>query len=451
VSEGSADWLTRYGEPHLTWLVVALMIHRERLRWHHEVARDLIGGEDGEDALPGQPGWAYLLHGLGACLIGPDGEAIDSDFDEPSGAVIDVWFFARRIESVRGAAGWLAEHRLWRWRPSREVIVDGVEQLVGLGAAQFVGSGTKVQLAPELDERASEVAAALAAPHAILLGPRGRPIERAAVALRAPGSEAADAPASIAPGGEAADAPASIARGGEAADAPASIAPGSEAHDAAWLAWLEPGGEAAHAPAYRAWLCERVRISSRAGALLELALAGTSADEAVALCRPLLARPDWTAGRAIELLRARPDTPALPEVAALLRAASLDTDHPFAPLQACAYLLERGLERALAVERFDAWSQLERAAGYLGNPMLAQLALVALQLLPDRAMRVVRLALRSNTRLVVREITALLSAIDQPWCHRELAAASRRPDRDPVAPSPVAAALRAAYPPDWPG
>lgn len=63
----------------------------------------------------------------------------------------------------------------------------------------------------------------------------------------------------------------------------------------------------------------------------------------------------------------------------------LTEDHPFAPYHACAYLLERGLERELVLERFDAWSQLEQAKGYGGNPMASELAILALRELPDGA------------------------------------------------------------------
>jgi hypothetical protein len=165
-----------------------------------------------------------------------------------------------------------------------------------------------------------------------------------------------------------------------------------------------------------------------------------TAAEAIDLCTPLLQRNDWDAGRAIELLRLRPDVPALPDVAALLKRASLEKDHPFAPFQACAYLIERGHERDLALDRFDAWSALEKANGYGGNPMGSDFAIFALQHLPDRALGLVRRTLRSSVPICVMQIASLLAAIDQPWCHRELAAALSEPA--PASRSYLSAALR---------
>jgi hypothetical protein len=357
------EWLTRYGPPHLTWLVAALLVQRDRQRWHHEVTRRLYESDEDEGEVPDLPGWTYYRHGAGICLCAPDGERLDVDFNDPDGAIIDPWFFAARVASLQDAGAWLAERRLWRWRPTRDVIVDGIEELAELGAVTYQEYKNRALLAPELEARARAVAAELAAP---------------------------------------------------------------SSHER-WLAALEPGGEAAHVAQHRAWIRERLRTSPRPGDLLDLALDGATADEAVELCRPLLARKDWAAGHAIELLRARPDTPPLPEIPALLRTASLTEDHPFAPYHACAYLLERGLERELVLDRFDAWSQLEQAKGYGGNPMASELAILALRELPDRALPLVRRSLRSSVPLCVHAMAALLAAIDQRWCHRELAAALAEP------------------------
>lgn len=373
------EWITRFGGPHLTWLVAALLMQRERQRWHHDVARQRQLGELDEDEgdVPDLPGWRYYRHGIGVCLYAPDGEVLDVDFNDDEGAVIDVWFFARRVESLKDSASWPAESRLWWWRPMREVIVDGCEELVALGAVTYKTEySNKIVLAPELEARARSIAAELAEP-----GARER-----------------------------------------------------------WVEALEPGGAAAHLASYRAWLMTRLQESSRPGKLLDLALDGATPDEAIALCRPLLGRNDWDAGHAIELLRARRDVPPLHEIAELLRRVSLQDDHPFAPFQACAYLIERGIERRFALEHFDAWSQLEKANGYHGNPMASDFAMLALCELPERALGLVRRTLRCEVPFCVREIAGLLATIDQRWCHRELAAALAGPRR--ASHSYLAAALR---------
>jgi hypothetical protein len=362
----AVDWIKGYGPPHVTWLVASLLVQRERQRWHHAVTRDGQGLDGEAGALAGMAGWRYQRHGMGVCLHAPDGEVLDVDFNDETGAVIDVWFFAERVKSVRDAPRWLAEQRLWRWRGLRDVIVDGCEELVGRGAAKYVtGYKTKIALAAELEARAAAVAEETGTPEGA----------------------------------------------------------------ARWLAALEPGGEVAHGEAHRAWLRAQVRSSSRAASFLELALVDASAQEAVAMCRPFVERLDQETGHAIELLRARPAIPVLDEVVALLKRASPVEDHPFAVYQACAYLLERGVERGLVVERFDVWSRLEAVKGYRGNPLQAEFAILALRHVPERGLALVRASLRSSVPLCVQEMAGALAAIDQRWCHRELAAAIEKPPR----------------------
>jgi hypothetical protein len=64
--------------------------------------------------------------------------------------------------------------------------------------------------------------------------------------------------------------------------------------------------------------------------------------------------------------------------------------------------------------------------------------ILALRFFPADAMHLVRRTLRSSTPICVEEIAALLAAIDQPWCVRELAAALKDSPRQ----SAIAAALR---------
>lgn len=367
------DWIARLGAPHRAWLVLALMVQRDRQRWHHEVCARISDEDEGD--VPDLPGWTYERHGIGVCLYAPDGERLDVDFDSDGGAIIDVWFFAARVASLGKADAWLAERRLWRWRPMREVIVDGIAELVDLGHVTFAGAYTnKIRLAPELEARAGVIAAELAE------------------------------------------------------------------HQAAWLARIEPEGEAAYLADHRAWARDRLRTSERPGDVLELALDGASVDETLELVRPFLARRDWAAGHAIELVRARPELPVMPEIAAFLRRASVDEDHPYSPYQAMAYLFERGIERELASERLLAWAAIDKVSGYNGHPYLSNLAVLALREVPDRALAIVRRVLSGSVPACVHEMAALLAAIDQRWCHRELAAALEQPRR--ASHAYLAAALR---------
>jgi|JI10StandDraft_1071094.scaffolds.fasta_scaffold08019_5 hypothetical protein len=365
-----------WGPPHRSWLVVALLIQRERQRWHHAVCRGVFDARTPRGALPGHAGWRFQRHGCGILLSGPDGEQLDVDFETATGSLIDAWFFANRVASVAGSATRIAEPRLWRWRPSEDVIIDGISELADAGLVHYTSPyRNKVALAPELETQALSITAELELPE-------GR---------------------------------------------------------ARWLALLEPGGEEAHLAMHRAWLQARVHSSTSPGDLLEFALSGTSADEARALCGAFLGRGDWHAGRAIELLRGRVDVPPMPELADVLARLRVDVDHPFAALQACAYLLERDLAPAAVRERFGVWAGLDATADSGGHPARAEFATLALEWLPDLALPLVRRALRDPVPWVVIQMAAMLAAIDLRWCHRELISAAGEPRETQAY---VAAALR---------
>lgn len=356
------DWIKSYGPPWMTWLVTALLVQRERQRWHHEVTRDAYEREvsEGLVELAGLPGWRCERHGIGLALTAPDGEFLDVDFNDETGSAIDVWFFVDRVKSLRSSERWVAERRLWNWRPGGEVIVDGCEALVSCGAARFTTPYKNlIVLADELEARAAEVAAEL-----------------------------------------------------------------SEAEGAArWLAALEPGGEDAHEAAYWAWLNARAGASERAEYYVELLWPGLTGEEAAAMARPFLRRLDHPAGRMIQLVRGRPDVAIEREVMALLDGAVPTHTHPSPVLQACAYLFERGWASARVCERFVSWAGLAVVPGFGGNPSQGAFAILALRHVPAHALALVRASLRSTTPICVHEVAGVLEAIDQRWCHRELEAA----------------------------
>src|SRR5688572_19894991 len=64
---------------------------------------------------------------------------------------------------------------------------------------------------------------------------------------------------------------------------------------------------------------------------------------------------------------------------------------------------------------------------YHGNPLDDEFAMVVLVHSPNRALPLVRRALRSKTPLAVQKIAALLALSDRPWCHREIESALRDP------------------------
>lgn len=355
--------------PWLGWLLVALMRQRARQGWHRFILETrLRAAEDEEGDVPGLPGWRYWFHGIGCCLTGPDGELVDVDRRDDEAAVIDPWFFARRVESIRARS---PEAELWRWMPDAGLVVASLADLRELGATLPFEGDHLFRLAPAVEARVKAVAAI--------------DFEASATA-------------------------------------------------ALWRGALGDAGDPALFAAHRAWLRSRVLESEGGHAALEGAARVLAPDDLSALCRELVATRAIgpSSGKAIELLRrqARGDDDAREAVRALLRRASPTEDPPYAPYQAIAYSLERGDHDDFTRERFDAFASVEKAAGFLGNPFLGEYAVLALRFLPERALVLVRRALRSSTPICVTEIAAVLAAVDQPWCVRELAAALRERPRD---------------------
>jgi hypothetical protein len=364
--------------PWMGWLVAALVVQRERQRWHRDVVSSRLdhGGDD-HGPVPGMPGWTFEQHGMGYCLLGPDGELVDVDLRDREAAIIDPWFFANRVKSIAHAR--LAEGRLWRWRPKTDLVVDGLDALAAARVIYRQPDSHLFTLAAPLAVRAAEVARDLAADDA----------------------------------------------------------------EVRWRRALGDRDDVLQRGEHRVWLVGLVR-SSRKGPILEVALDAVEPEVGYELLRAQLGGPlDHAAGRAIELMRARPAMPACPDVVSVVQRVAPSDDPPYPGYQAVAYLLERGMEPALAREKFDELAAVKVAKGFRGNPFESSFAILALRFLPDRAMPLVRRALRSTTPICVQEIAALLAVLDQPWCHRELAAALAE-ERTPTHPYLVAALRRSS-------
>ena len=115
--------------------------------------------------------------------------------------------------------------------------------------------------------------------------------------------------------------------------------------------------------------------------------------------------------------------PVCPDVVTFLRRIDPTTAPPYPGYQAIAYALEHGLEPDEVRARFDEHAAIRVSPGFVGNPFLASFAILALRLLPERALPLVRAALRSSTPVCVQEMAAVLALLDQRWCRRELIAA----------------------------
>ncbi|HXT99363.1 MAG TPA: hypothetical protein VN903_00125 [Polyangia bacterium] len=349
--------------PWLGWLAVALLRHRVRQRWHRDVVAKLPadGGDDEDRDVPGMPGWKYYFHGIGCCLTGPDGEILDVDSRDEHAAVIDPWFFTRRMKSLRQSG--VVERSLWRWLPHEGLIGNACKEWLRVGALVPFQGEHLFQLAEPLETRADAVAA----------------------------QDMADQP--------------TIDR---------------------WSRALGSVESPALVAAHRAWLKDLVFSAdgARATDALEGAAEVLSEADLHDTCVRIIGGHIGPAtGKAIEILRARGARDVVVDVGRLLDRLSPTDDRPYPAYQALAYLFEHTSDPAAIAPLFQRFSAVERAAGFLGNPFLGDYAVLALRFLPDRAMNLVRRALRSDTPVCVSDVAGLLAAIDMPWCHRELAAA----------------------------
>ncbi len=352
--------------PWLGWLTVVLMRQQARQAWHRRVVQSLSvdsvdddGDEDeaGAGDVPGLPGWRFDFHGSGCCLVGPDGEVVDVDHHDEAAAIIDPWFFATRVASIRTRD--LPERRLWRWLPGGSAVVSALADLRAAGVIAYPQGEHVFRLSEPFAARVAAVAAV------------------------------------------------------EFAD---------EAAAERWQRALGDHEAPAVVAAQHRWFIERA-TGPRAYDVLPAAAELLTPDELLGVVERVLAGPkDAAVGQAVEVLRAHGDARSAPLVRRLLDRITT-ADPPYPAYQALAYLLERGVGDPQVRARFIELSAVEQATGFHGNPFLGEHAILALRHLPDLALPLVRRALRSTTGAAVSDIAAMLAAVDQPWCHRELSAA----------------------------
>lgn len=385
--------------PWVGWLVVSLCRYRARQRWAIDVlgAREITRADDYQP-IEGMPGWLLLASTYRTELCSTvTGEriAVGRDLSDPtprdpdrvcprelamwvesfvtSGNVcraLDARDFPETFVPAAVTARHLPEARLWRWIPSTELVAVLVELLDELGIVQRVGAHDVAIVGP-LDALADQIAAE----------DFGEPEVSTRWARHL----------------------------------------GDPEVDGAHGTWSVEDAREAH----RAWVHRLVGVRmEQASALLPLLPLYVGGVELVWACDALLdaTHPEDTK-KVIAFLLDRPALPASHAVERLLR--ELPTRSRCADLAALAieYVLVRGLDRELAERRFDEFAALAEQERHSYD--VRTYAVLALDRLPERALRLVRCALRWSYEGVVNEIAAALVALDQPWCGRELAAAYR--------------------------
>ncbi|WP_441288378.1 DUF6896 domain-containing protein [Sorangium sp. KYC3313] len=376
-------------DPWHAWLLVALARQVDRQRWLVRVQRERLSHASRRGDVPGMPGWKFYFHGIGLCLTAPDGETIDVDDHGDNGLTIDPWFFTQRILSLPCPA--LPERRLLAYLPTADVMAAAIRELTREGPLVVNERGHVFRVVPEIEENAGAFAS----------------IDFSDASLRARWAEHLGDHELLA-----------VERPSAATQARA----------------------AAQREAYRRYLLAGIASEATASAFIEPLEVALDPAEFVDVCAGLIdASVNTTSGRAIERLDVHPDYPVCPAVARLLARADPALHHPYAVHAAARYLLRRGIERDRAVEVVLAFAGVEVVEGYLGNPLLGELALLLLEHAPPHALAALRRGLRSSTPAVRTDVAAALAALGQAWCLRELLLAL-----DDAATFEESAAVRAA-------
>jgi hypothetical protein len=362
--------------PWLGWLAIALLRQRERQAWHRYIVKTRLPEVRRAEDSGDVPG----LPGWSYRFHG-----IGCCLTGPDGECIDVDVRdaeARIIDPyffawrVRSVcARALPEVRLWRWMLDQELLVAALSDLRGWGAIEYPDGDHHFRLAEPLEGRVRGVA----------------------------GCDFQD--------------PVTQAR---------------------WSAVLGDSEELALVAKHRAWVLSKLE-DPKGRSILAAAAEILGREDLLDACRRLVARQDpLTSGSAIEILRRRDYSGFTEEARAVLALLSPSEDLPYPAYQALAYLLEYGADPDSVRKRFVEFASVERARGFKGNPFLGEYAVLALRFFPSLAMALVRRALRSTTPICVEETAAMLCAIGEPWCVRELTSALRERPGD----SYVAEALR---------
>lgn len=200
--------------------------------------------------------------------------------------------------------------------------------------------------------------------------------------------------------------------------------------------------DSACSAAHRAWLGALAK--RREGGVITALEALLPEDDASLLWLAILDGPvDPTSGLALARLRRHPSGAIDVAVRAFLNRIDPAKHLPYPAHEALAYLFERDIDRPHILARLATFAAVEHVKGFGGNPFIGSYAVLALTHAPSLAMGLVRRALRSPVPIAVSEVAALLAAIDQPWCIRELEAAIK--DATPAGAITLTEALRSSH------
>lgn len=387
VAQAAARWKATRPQPWFGWLLLCLLRQIPRQQWLVRIVHERLHAapRDSSD-VPGLPGWTYYFHGIGCCLQGPDGEAIDVNFHDEEGFTIDPYFFANRVFSLKDPP--FPEARLQVLLPTADIIAHAIRELVD---AQ--------ELLRPIDEyhhafRVAEDFEARAV--GLTLMDFDDPEEQYRWAMHLGDYEAA-----------------------------AIYRP-------------EFDSLAQDARTWRVrWLLQVVQSEHSPYAALEPLANLLEPEDFADVCKTILECSPIgpLTGRTIEILDRLENNVGAEAVVAVLTRLNPEDDHPYTAVRAASYLLQRGLARERALGVVFAFGRIKQVKGYLGNPFGADFANMAITHAPDQCRELVRIALQDSTPITQFGILSTLGSFDQPWCHDELAwALQGKDDPDDAAP-----------------
>lgn len=348
---------TPHPAPWLGWLTLALCRQRARQRWLAEIARTRLARSDDYDGeVPGLPEWSYHFHGRGLCLTGPNNEIIDADFFQGDDDYQTIDLYFFANRVESLLKRPFVEAQLQAW---------------------FGGGTTLMMLAIE-DLRELGIVTPPEPYRAIRLNDE----------LEARHQEIAQ------------------------------LSFEAEATQADWKQRLGDELQSSKAQ-HQAWcrsLLDDRKKSKVIGELAEI----LPADLIEAACYQLLLGPvDFTTGKAIEALTA---IGSRPSAQALKLSARMDpAEHnPYSACRLAEWLFIHKVYEREALALLQRFAAARKIKGFHGNPFDFEYAALTLRFAPEAAPPLVRQALRSKTPDSFKKMAALLSVLDEPWCHKAL-------------------------------
>ena len=369
--------------PWEVWTLLCLVRHRTRQQFVADMIRFRLDADldalatagafahptcPQQGVMPGMLDWEYYFHGRGCCLTHrATGEAIDVDFYDSTADWFDAFFFVQYLQSLKSPT--FVEQQVVRLHPSYETAVLAIDRLWDMELLERFEDDGAFRLAFDHEELASlldKIESSWEDPKTQLLVASAMSdwllLENMSLddALQSTVTAKADF---------------------------------SRRERQSYLVKLFNSG------------------NQEAEALEALHDLGSSLLDEV-LVKALHGPPSGAMNAALEVIEKMNDKRWCSEVKVLSNRIDPNEDipAPTAWLNCCKILLKNGL-------RHDIRKQLTGIRSHI----LAEVALLALEYIPDMAVDLFRKALRSSIPLNRITAAAALAVMDQPWCRRELA------------------------------